>query len=176
MGTPTPPQPVRLVMGLIVRSLELIEDTKSRLESNFGKVDITSETIRFTHTSYYTPEMGSPLWRLWFSHEPLISPGDVVRVKLATNEMEATLSVNGRRQVNLDPGYLSLSKFVLVTTKDAAHRIYLGEGIYGELTLSYSHNSWTPLPWTYPDHREREALEFFGEVRKSYHAQLVEAS
>jgi len=163
-------------MGLIVRSLELIDNTKSHVEAGFGRVDIVSGTIPFTHTSYYSSEMGSPLWRLWLSHEPLISPGDIVGIKLTTNEIEAALGINGRRQVNLDPGYLSLCKFVLVTTKNAAHRIYLGDGIYGELTLSYRNHSWTPLRWTYPDHREREALEFFGKVRKSYLTQLKKFS
>lgn len=172
MGKPKPPQPARLVIGLITHSLELIENTKSHLEAVFGEVDIQSETIPFTHSSYYTHEMGSPLWRLWFSHEPLISPGDIVRAKLTTNEIEVVLAANGKRRVNLDPGYLSLSKFVLVTTKDAAHRIYLSDGIYGELTLSYTDHSWVPFRWTYPDHREKDALKFFEEVRQCYLKQL----
>jgi len=34
--------------------------------------------------------------------------------------------------VNIDPGYISLGKLVLASTKDHAHRLYLGEGVYGE--------------------------------------------
>ncbi len=168
MGKLKPPQPVRLVVGIILASPELVQNTKKHLQAAFGEVDMQSETIPFTHTSYYVPEMGSSLWRLWLSHEHLISPGDIVKTKLKTNEIEIALSVNGKRRVNIDPGYLSLSKLVLATAKDAAHRIYLGDGIYGEVTLSYRDHSWAPSHWTYPDYREKAALEFFEEVRKCH--------
>ncbi len=72
-----------------------------------------------------------------------------------------------RRRVNLDPGYLIASKLVLATTKDFAHRIYLGQGIYGEVTLNYRRGQgWQPHPWTYADYRSPLALEFFALVRK----------
>ena len=172
MGHPKRPQPVRLVIGIITCSTDLVKDAKTHLETAFGPIDIGSETIPFTHTTYYTAEFGSPLFRLWFSHERLISPEDIVLIKLKTNEIEMLLSLNGKRRVNLDPGYLSLSKLILATTKDAAHRIYLKNGIYGEVTLFYKDQSWVPFQWTYPDYKERVASEFFELVRKRYLKQL----
>ncbi len=172
MGKPESPRPVRLVVGIVANSSEVIEDAKSELETTFGRVDMRSETIPFTHTSYYASEMGSPLRRLWFSHENLVRPGDVAKLKLRTNQIEVALSAHGKRRVNLDPGYLSLAKLVLLTTKDAAHRIYLNEGIFAEISLSYTNHSWHPFHWTYPDYGEKIALEFFKEVRKRYMEQL----
>lgn len=172
MGAPGEPRPAKIVVGILAASRETIEDTKSLLEARFDRVDLTSDLIPFTHSTYYAGEMGPSLRRLWVSHERLISPGDLAGKKLETNEMETSQSVDGRRRVNLDPGYLTGSTLVLATTKDAAHRVYLGNGIYAEVALLYQHQSWRVLEWTYPDYREEEAIGFFTEVRRRYIDQL----
>jgi hypothetical protein len=70
------------------------------------------------------------------------------------------------RPLNLDPGYITLAKLVLASTKDHAHRIYLSQGIYAEITLNYRAGSWQPLPWTYPDYRRSDFQEFFTNCRE----------
>ena len=70
------------------------------------------------------------------------------------------------RPVNIDPGYVDLSKLVLATTKDAGHRIYLGHGMYAEVTLRHVHGGWETLPWTYPDYTKAEYHDFFTQVRR----------
>lgn len=172
MGRPETSPPVKLILGIIARSAGLIEEATKRLEPEFGAVDICSPAIPFTHTSYYESEMGSPLTRVWLSHELLIRPEGLVRIKLTTNELEAAFSTGEKRCVNLDPGYLNLSRLILATTKDASHRIYLRNGIYAEVTLTYREHSWVPSDWTYPDYREKVATDFFGEVRMRYAEQL----
>jgi len=174
MGSPTIPPHVRLVMGVITSSLDVTEHLNSRLEAEFGPIDIRSHTIPFDHTSYYSAEMGEALFRMWFSHQPLISPADIALTKLKTNRIEQLLSSAGKRRVNVDPGYLSLSKFILVTTKDAPHRIYLTDGIFAEVTLRYHRHAWIPFQWTYPDYKEEVALAFFHAVRQRYLHQLEE--
>lgn len=79
----------------------------------------------------------------------------------------------GRRRINLDPGYLDSAKIVLVSTKDFSHRIYLGNGIYGEVTLIYSGKNYQTLPYTYPDFRTQEYLDIFKKVREMYKIELV---
>jgi hypothetical protein len=172
MGAPEEPRPAKMVVGILAASQETIEDAKSLLELRFGRIDLTSEIIPFSHSSYYAEEMGSSLHRLWVSHDKLISPAELARKKLETNEMEESRSVAGRRRINLDPGYLTGSTFVLATTKEAAHRVYLGEGIYGEVTLLYQHQSWKVLDWTYPDYREETSMGFLEKVRNRYLEQL----
>ena len=83
-----------------------------------------------------------------------------------------TWAVGQRRRVNLDPGYVSLSKMVLATTKDYSHRIYLGQGIYAEVTLHYRHGAFHPWEWTYPDYASQRYLDIFGHIRDIYVAQL----
>jgi hypothetical protein len=76
----------------------------------------------------------------------------------------------------LDPGYVTLAKMVLATTKDFAHRLYLGDGIYAESTLRFRKKQFEPWEWTYPDYRTDEYREFFGRVRECYKDKLATAS
>jgi uncharacterized protein DUF4416 len=78
-----------------------------------------------------------------------------------------------QRRINLDPGYIDLAKLVLATTKDQQHRLYLGQGIYAEVTLRFTGGRFVPWDWTYPDYRTAEYLAFFDAVRQRYRQQLL---
>jgi len=60
---------------------------------------------------------------------------------------------------------MTLAKFVLATTKDHSHRIYLGQGIYAEVTLTYRDRDWRPWPWTYPDYRSEAYHRILHDIR-----------
>ena len=96
--------------------------------------------------------------------------------KLITNFIESDLSTGGARRVNLDPGYMDAARVVLASTKDHAHRILLGKGIYGEVTLLYRDGAFRPLPWTYPDYREAATLAFLKGVRVWYLKKVAQAA
>jgi len=108
--------------------------------------------------------MGKELIRQWVSFSQLIKEDEIKDIKLKTIQLEKLLAnKDGRRNVNIDPGYVSLSKLVLASTKNYAHRIYLGDGIFAEITLIYRKGMFRPLEWTYPDYRQN--TKFFEEVR-----------
>jgi hypothetical protein len=141
------------------------------LVPRFGKIDVFSDIIPFAFTNYYADEMGPNLHRKFIAFENLINPKELAPAKLFTNELEAEMSErlgSKRRLVNLDPGYITLSKLVLATTKDYSHRIYLGDGIFAEVTLHYANKRFNPWPWTYPDYKTEAYLRFFEAVRARY--------
>jgi hypothetical protein len=72
----------------------------------------------------------------------------------------------------LDPGVLSLGKFLLATTKDQAHRIYLRDGIFAEVTLRFQDKAFEPWPWTYADYQEPAVRAFLQEARVWYRRQM----
>jgi hypothetical protein len=174
VGTAKQPQPVKLIASLFSGHPPLLEAARARLDETFGPVDYESELLPFDHTDYYTPEFGSGLVRVILAFRPLIDPGDLAAIKRQTNALEAKWLVEGRRRVNIDPGYLSLSKLVLATTKNHAHRLYLADGIYGEVTLRYRDDAFRPWPWTYPDYASQRYCALFAEIRDAYHRQLQE--
>ncbi|MBI3328049.1 MAG: DUF4416 family protein [Nitrospinae bacterium] len=143
----------------------------------YGRIDLETAPLPFGATRYYEPEMGSQLQKILWSFETLIAPDDLARVKRETNTLErACASWDGhtwRRCVNLDPGYVDLAKLVLATTKDRQHRLYLGQGMYGEVTLRFTAGHFLPWEWTYPDYRTPAYLTFFEAVRRCYRRQLT---
>jgi hypothetical protein len=102
----------------------------------------------------------------------LIAQDTLAAVKRQTNRMEALYAVDNKRRINIDPGYLLLEKFVLATGKNFSHRIYIGQNIYADLTLTYSKGSFQTLPWTYPDYASPEIRQFLLQVRHKYSMDL----
>ncbi len=156
---------VKLIAGLIGKE-SFFRRAKTKLASRFGCIDFESEILNFTYTDYYNREMGSDLKRQFLSFKRLISPEMIPDIKIYTNDLESKFfSSNKKRSVNIDPGYLSLSKLVLATTKDHQHRIYLGKGIYAEVTLRYRNKTFCPWEWTYPDYCTKEYISIFNYLR-----------
>ncbi len=174
MGTAKTPQAVKLVASLFCGDQSLLGAIRSRLEETFGPVDYQSEQLTFDHTAYYTPEFGPGLVRVILAFERLVDPGDLAAIKRQTNALEAEWLIEGRRQVNIDSGYVSLSKLVLASTKNHAHRIYLADGIYGEVTLNYRDSAFRGFPWTYPDYASPRYCALFAEIRDIYRQQLCQ--
>ena len=150
----------------------LLEDAETSLDAAFGALDLKSAIFPFTLTDYYQAEMGPNLYRRFVAPQPLILENAIPDIKHRTIAIERQFSVSGertiRRRINLDPGYLTPAKIVLASTKDYAHRIYLGHGIFGDLHLRYQQGMYQPFPWTYPDYRTPEARTFFAELRRLY--------
>jgi hypothetical protein len=138
------------------------------LAQRFGAVDLVSPWMTFDFTDYYTKEMGQPLYRRILAFTDMIEQDDLPGIKMITNGLEAQWSKDGLRGVNIDPGYLVASRFVLASGKDFSHRIYIGQGIYADLTLIFTKEQFKPLPWTYPDYQSDPVQQFLLKVRKKY--------
>lgn len=176
MGVVHLPPPVKLFCALLVAPSIASENVETVLEQSFGAIMLRSARLPFTQTTYYAHEMGERLTRVYVAFDPLVSIAELAAVKHTTNRLEAIWAINGkRRRVNLDPGYLDLAKVVLATTKDYTHRLYIGAGMFAEVTLQYHQKSFQPWNWTYPDYRLPTTLTFFNQLREHYRAQLRSA-
>ncbi len=179
MGETREPQPVKLIVGMLSAYPGALAEAEALLVESFGPVDLRSDLFAHAFTEYYRDEMGHPLLRYFVSMERPVSPAVLAEVKRRTNDLERRLAESGDwpvlRPVNLDPGYIAPSKLVLASTKEHAHRIYLADGIWAEVTLLYARGGWRPLAWTYPDYRTAEYHDFFTRVRRRLLAQRREA-
>jgi len=170
MGQPHPPDDATLIVGMLSAWPELFEPARERLVARFGPVALTSDVMDFDFTDYYAAEMGSGIKRQFLSFAQPFDPAALAEVKLWTNDLEREFATPARpvpRPLNLDPGYVDLNRLVLATTKDFPHRIYLGRGIYAEVTLQYARGGFEAQPWTYRDYRTPAYHAFFRAVRDS---------
>lgn len=160
------PSRVLPISGLIFSEGFAMDDALKTIGDRVGEVFMRSP-VRPFHTDYYNREMGDNILRQWIAFKEPVAPDTLGELKRGTNEIEKMyLNETGGRRINIDPGLLSLHNLVLASTKDFAHRIYLGGGIFGEVTLIYREKRFHPLEWTYPDYREDSSLRFFSEVRR----------
>ena len=172
MSQPSPPKPAKLVIGFFLHEKSLGTSVIETLVKRYGDTDIVSEWMPFDQTRYYEPEMGAPLYRRMTAFETLIHQSELAQVKLFTNEIEKQYADNGKRVVNVDPGYMLLERFVLATGKNFAHRIYIGKGIYADLTLVFRKGRFESLPWTFPDYAGDRVQTFLMRVREKYAVDL----
>ncbi|MCM8772351.1 MAG: DUF4416 family protein [Candidatus Omnitrophica bacterium] len=164
--------PVKIFCGIIYREEKIFEKTLSYLEKKWGNIDICEGPYLFNFTDYYEKEMGKDLLRKFVSFEKLHIPEKVYEWKIFTNKIENYFSENEKRKINIDPGYLDSSKVILLSTKDFYHRIYVGKGIFAELTLYYSKGKYNFLEWTYPDYKTENYIRFFLKMREKYKTQI----
>lgn len=168
MSVVQPARPAKLVVSILTAHKELFGRVLDPLERNYGRADLISAWLSFEYTRYYEAEMGFPLFRRLASFSRLIEQTDLPDIKLFTNRMEDRFTQSALRRVNIDPGYLLHERFVLATGKNFTHRIYLGKGIYADLTLTYAKGAFQPLPWTYPDYAAEDIQAFLRRVRDKY--------
>jgi hypothetical protein len=162
--------PVKLICGMIGVNADLLQRATALLTRQYGATDLTSADFPFTQTDYYRAEMGETLIRRFLAFRELIEPAALREIKRCTGVMERELAATRtpalRRRVNLDPGYIAPAKLVLASTKDFAHRVALGDGVYAEVTLNFSRQGCRFLPWTYPDFRSGQYEPFLLEARR----------
>jgi hypothetical protein len=172
MSDPQPPEAVKLIASLFSGDGRLLGDAVQALSEKYGKADFISAPAPFAYTDYYEKEFGGSLIRRFVAFERLIRPEALPDVKIWTNALEMRLAAEGRRRVNIDPGYLAKAHLILATGKGYTHRPCLREGIYADLTLIYREKSFHSLPWTYPDYAGGEVIGMLTRIRERYLMQL----
>jgi len=172
MGMVRSPLSVKLFLGMLSPEPSLFDACYEILRKEFGPLDYESGVLPWDTTDYYQKEMGDDLKRKFIFFEQLMDPGELPKIKLFTIAIEKDFMVRTEdgmhRRINLDPGYVTEAKVVLATTKDFAHRIYIGSNIYAEVTLKFSAKDgrFTPCEHTYPDYRTDQYRTMFDRARE----------
>ncbi|RJP23327.1 MAG: DUF4416 family protein [Candidatus Omnitrophota bacterium] len=170
MGTIAPPDPVKSIFGVLYREREIWEQAMKRIETHFGPIDFISEEFPFVETDYYDDEMGKELTRRYLSLETLMPPDQLTHRKQLSNLWEEQFAQDGKRRINLDPGYLTPASLILASTKNFFQRVYIGRGIYAEVTMHYARGDFHKLLWTYPDYYNHK--DVFQQIRVRFRQQL----
>jgi hypothetical protein len=168
MGTPSFPDPAMIVIGVLAADQAVVDKAQDLLQRVLGPIEKHAARLPFSWTNYYQVEMGAELTRSFLYTTSLVERQLLTEVKLFSNRVEEELAKDNKRTINLDPGLLSAENFILATTKNHAHRIFLRDGIFAELTLKYVGKNFEALDWTYPDYRSDQVRNVLKEIRQVY--------
>lgn len=168
MRKPSPPAPVLLFIATLYRDEQWYSEAGKQLRALFGDTSIETEPLPWDYSGYYADELGSPVLRRFVFFRTMIDRETLPDIKRETCRIEEQLSADGRRNINLDPGYLTLYNIVLASTKNYSHRIYIGKGIFAEVTLIYREKDgrYHPNIFTYRDYASDAYARIFSEARK----------
>ncbi len=171
------PPPGRLVVSYIYSSVDALAESLSRLERMYGKVQFETIDIPCSIEGVYAEEMGRGLQRRFFSFDNLVPRDSLPSIKKTCAKIEPSYADNVAgtlfRTVNIDPGIMTPDNLVMASYREYNHRVYLGEGVFSDIQLVYSHGHFTRLPWTDPDFCHDEAIDFFERVRSTF--ELIES-
>lgn len=165
------PKPAKLIISMFTSDKCLFSIYKEELVKRFGEVDIESSAQPFNFTDYYEKEFGKNIIQKLFSFSALIRQDRLAEIKIITNSLENNMACH-KRKINLDPGYITLNKYILASTKDGPSRIYLNQGIYAEITLRFINKSFVPCEFTYLNYKTNEYINYLNSVRQKYKLQL----
>lgn len=173
MGQITQPNTVLPLIAVFSIYPEAIEWAKNRIAYRWGELGPYSIPFEFDNTNYYDSTMGAGLKKQFFTVATPQDPSLLIDWKIQSNAWEEKYAqIAGKpevRPLNIDPGYIDLGKLVLASSKDFAHRIYLGRGIYAEITLNFRDGVWESHHWTFPDYQRADYHEFFTRARSYLH-------
>jgi hypothetical protein len=175
MSELTVPVNANLTISIMYKDPALLEKVRDDLEKIYGKIDLVSPEYSFSEISpYYDPEMGEGIKKIIYSFENTVDRSILKEVKIHCVELEKEHCRDGNRMINLDPGLLTLENFILATGKNYSHRIYLGDGVFAEVTLMFGKkNVIKELPWTYRDYLYEPARSFLLKIREHYREKRI---
>jgi len=157
--------PVKLVVGVLYPDENRWIWTAEILSALWGLPEDVSSEFPFTVTDYYT-DISPVLFRRFLSFPGLRDGGALPEWKRAACRLEN--ESGAPRAVNIDPGYVNGARLVLASTKDHAHRVYIGGGIHGEVTLRFRFKKWESFDYTFPDFAQGLYDGFLSAVRKKW--------
>lgn len=166
---------VKLIVGLLSPAGDAATFgwARGRIAEAFGAIEREYGPYPFDYTDYYR-EISRCLERRFFSFTELRHPFGLVAWKKRAVEMEAESAgaAGAGRRVNVDPGYVDGARLVLASTKDNAHRVYLYDDIYAEVTLCRRKTGWERFSYTFPDFASGIYDGFLDAVRADWRADI----
>ncbi|MCI0417317.1 DUF4416 family protein [bacterium] len=173
MSSVEPVVPIKLFVVTLHRDAAILQSAKSDMINALGEIDWESEDFPFDVTDYYENEMGMGLLRRFYSFQRLIMPDQIAEIKIYTNQLEEKYRNEKGRRINLDPGYLDTYKVVLASTKFGGQKIYVGKGIYADMTLVMYKGQWESFAWGFPDFKSGRYDTALSTIRDLYKAQRL---
>ena len=167
-----PDPPCKRLLAVLLPAPEWPPALQAALQDSLGPVDYRGPLLPFPEGAYYADEMGFPLWRGWISFRGIVVPGFLPEWTRRARALEEAWSRDGKRAVNLDPGYMDADKVVLASRKRGPFKIYLEDGVWADMVLGYSRGAFEPTPWTFPDFRDGRYDKSLAVIREKLKAEM----
>lgn len=152
---------------------ETLRRTLAMLAGKWGEPQRVGARVPFVWTNYYE-EIAPELDRVFVSYPGLYKMSDLPGWKLESCAMERESGNGAGRRVNIDPGTIDGARLLLASTKGQAHRVYLKDGIFCEVTLCRRKGHWESFFYTFPDFKSGAYDAWLELVREDWKREVRE--
>lgn len=153
---------------LAFQSEDTFFEVKSITEKRFSEVLYESNNLPKYTPDPFEREIAFPSrFSKVLSYKQRIHREELVQKKKEAVEIQIQLQKKDPSLL-IVPGYVTSHNIVLAKSKDDFHRIYLYQGVYGEIVYKFIEGRLVPTEEAPPFFREREVLYFFSTLRESY--------
>jgi hypothetical protein len=101
-----------------------------------------------------------------------MDPSRLASFKWIMYTLEMEYAVDAKRSYNFDIGYLDTDKLVLASFKSGRNKLYLGQGVYGDMLLMYAKGAFSPMPWAFADFKDSRYHRDLAAIRENLKAAL----
>ncbi len=168
-------QKVKYIQAFLFTENAVFTEALKQCESIWGETDYCSAEYRFDMTDYYQAELGQSIRRRFVSFAALIDASDLAEIKIQSGLLEGIFARDGRRRINIDPGYMDLDKVILASVKYARQKIYIGQDIYADPVLHFYSGTFRSFDWSFPDFKSDRYYQELAEIRRYYKEDLRES-
>ena len=151
----------KLFFALMYKNKEILEKTIDLLKNNFGGIVSKSPGYDFNFTDYYEKEFGTNLKKTIIILDKKINKNDLTEIKIKITEIEKNHSSDGKRTINIDPGYVNDKEVVLASFKKKDFKEDLGDGVYAHKVLEFENGEVKSFFHTFADYKSKLVQEFF---------------
>lgn len=156
----------KLIVAIMYKDEKILNEVLKILKEKYAKIEANLD-YDFNFTNYYEKETGTNLKKSIFVFKKYIRRESLPTIKLYTNKLEDDFSKDGKRTINIDPGYMTQNSVVLASAKELPHRVYLKKGIFADVILTYSNSNFECGDRTFPDYKTELIKNFFKIQRDS---------
>lgn len=150
-----------LFFALMYKDSNILEKTIDLLKNNFGSIASKSPEYDFDFTDYYEKEFGNNLKKIIIIFSKEINKKDLAEIKIKITEIEKKYSSEGKRRINIDPGYVNNKEVVLASFRKKSVKEDLGKGIYAHKVLEFDNGKVKEFWHTFQDYKSKLVQEFF---------------
>ena len=153
----------KIFTAVLYSSEKILSKAVDELKKHFGEIDFETEPYEFEKfTKYYEREMGANLIKKFIFFKEM-SDENMADAKKFTIEIERGLSADGKRRINIDPGYINRNEMGMPSTKQLKFKTLLKDGIYNQIIYKFD-NGIKEVQGTFPDFRSEEVKGIFAKV------------
>ena len=158
-----------LFLAVMYNDYGILNEALLEIEKHFGVVFFKIRDYDFKFTDYYNDEFGSNLKKTIFVLDSKIKKEDLVEIKILCTQIEGEFSQDGKRSVNIDPGYFNGKEAVLASFKNKDFKEDLGDAIFAHKVLEFDGSKARDFFHTFADFKSKDAHDFFLNIKALYY-------